>query len=104
MGTKALVVLSVCLLASGLVGVALGDDPGGHKEPKNVAAACLVTSATVSWDAVNDAHLSGYDVYRKAASDSTYTRANSALVTTTAYVVTGLSSGISYNFAVMAMY
>jgi len=87
----------------GLAGFAIAGD-AGHAEPKNVVATCFSTSALVSWGAVDDAHLSGYDVYKKVSSDSSYTNAISGLVTTTSYTVTGLSSGTTYDFAVMAMY
>ena len=103
MRSTALLGLLVCLLLAGAAGFAYADDPG-HVEPENVAAACHATWATVSWNAVTDAHLSGYDVYKKVASDPGYTKANSALVTGTTYDVTGLASGTTYNFAVMAMY
>src|SRR2546422_8980765 len=103
MGKRAVFALAVCLLALGLAGIAFGDD-AGHADPGQVSATCLTTSATVSWAAVSDNHLSGYDVYKKLASAEDYTRVNSALVTATTYVVTGLSSGTTYDFAVRAMY
>ena len=54
--------------------------------------------------AVNDAHLSGYYVYKKAASDLGYVLANSELVTTTHFTVTGLNSGTAYRFGVIARF
>jgi len=103
MRPKPLYAVAVCLFILGVAGIAIGGDQG-HEEPTNVAASCLVNSATVSWSAVNDNHLSGYDVYKKTSSETQYTRANPSLVTGTVYVVTGLSSGTTYNFAVMAMF
>jgi fibronectin type 3 domain-containing protein len=103
MGQKAVIALSVCLLGLGLAAVVSADDPA-HSEPSQVTASCSTMSASVSWDPVNDAHLSGYDIYRKASSDTEYTLANSLLITTTQFTVTGLSSGTTYNFGVVAQY
>lgn len=102
MGRKALVALSLCLLTLGLTAFVAADE--GHKEPTQVTATCSSTSALVSWAAVQDGHLSGYDVYRKVSSETEYTLANPALVTTTSYTVTGLSSGLAYDFAAIAVY
>ncbi len=91
----------VCLV---MVGVAAGEEDSGHIEPKNVSALCSTTTATVSWSAVSDNHLAGYDVYERAATEPNYSRANSALVTATEYVVAGLSPGTAYDFGVVAVY
>jgi fibronectin type 3 domain-containing protein len=103
MGQKAVIALSVCLLALGLAAIVSADDPE-HKEPKQVSAICSTTSALVSWAAVSDAHLSGYDVYQKLSSATEYSLANSLLVTSTHFTVTGLSSGTAYNLGVVARY
>jgi len=103
MGQKSVIVLAVCLLGLGLAAFVSADDPT-HDEPKQVSATCSTTSALVSWAPVSDAHLSGYDVYRKASSASEYTLANSPPVTTTQFSVTGLSSGTAYDFGVIARY
>jgi len=103
MGREALAALSVCLLALGLAGVVSGDDQI-HDEPQQVTATCTTTSALVSWAAMNNVLLSGYDVYRKDSTEAQYVRANSALVTEPQFLVTGLDSGTAYNFAVVAVY
>jgi hypothetical protein len=103
MGQKAVIALSVCLLALGLAAFVAADDPA-HEQPLQVSAVCLTTSAVVSWAAVSDAHLSGYDVYRKESAGTQYALANSLLVTTTQFTVTGLSSGTAYDFGVVARY
>ena len=103
MGPKPLYAGAVCLILLGVAGIALGADQG-HEDPLNVAASCLGNSATVSWSAVSDNHLSGYDVYRKTSGETQYTRVNPSIVTGTVYLVTGLSSGTTYNFAVMSMF
>jgi len=104
MGRKAFVALSVCLLALGLAAFVSGDGDAGHAEPRQVGSTCFSTSALVSWAAVNDGHLSGYDVYVKLSSNSVYTLANPTLVTATQYLVTGLVSTASYDFGVVAVY
>ena len=93
--------LVVCL---GLAGVVVADSSSGHVEPKDVTASCGPGSATLSWSAVMDDNLSGYDVYEKLSSGSTYTQANGQLVTGTSYVVGGLQSVTSYDFGVVAVY
>ncbi len=103
MGREAIAALSVCLLALGLAGVVSGDDQI-HDEPQQVTATCTTTSALVSWAAMNNVLLSGYDVYRKVSIEAEYIRANSVLVTGPQYLVTGLNSGTEYSFAVRAVY
>ena len=103
MGRKAVVALSVCLLALGLAAIVAGDD-NPHREPTQVAATCGTASALVSWGAVTEPDLSGYDVYSKRFSASTYIRVNPFLVTATEYVVTLLSSGTSYDFGVVSVF
>ncbi|TLZ58219.1 MAG: fibronectin type III domain-containing protein [Methanobacteriota archaeon] len=100
MGRKGVIALAVCLLGLGLAAFVAADEPS-HSEPGQVTATCS-TTASVAWAAVNDAHLSGYYVYKKAASDLGYVLANSELVTTTHFTVTGLSSGTAYRFGVIA--
>jgi len=103
MGRKGVIALAVCLLGLGLAAFVAADEPS-HSEPGQVTATCSTTTASVAWAAVNDAHVSGYDVYEKAASDPGYVLANSELVTTTHFTVTGLSSGTAYSFGVIARY
>ena len=92
-------VLVIVGLASGLA----GGDPQ-HGEPQSVGAMCGATQAEVSWAPVLDPHLEGYDVYRRADGESGYSLANQELVTSTAYLVTGLATGIAYEFRVVAVY
>ena len=103
MGAKVLSGLAACLLLLGLAGIVFAGDMN-HKEPTSVTSTCGTASATVSWAAVSDDHLSGYDVYKKLHTDVDYVRANTQLVSATTYSVTGLSSSATYDFAVMAMY
>lgn len=74
---------------------------GGESEP---ASSTNVNTATLAWDAVTDASLSGYRVYYGTA-PGTYLQSlgqglNVGNVTT--YTVTGLSSGRRYYFAATA--
>jgi len=98
---KGILALVVCLAVAG---VAVADEGMGYDKPKSVAATCSSSSAQVSWAAVVNSNLSGYNVYYKTASESTYMKANAGLVTTTEFVVMGLSSGITYDFGVTAVY
>ena len=99
MDGKHLLALVVGLLA---IGIASGDPE--HKEPQSVAASCASTSADVAWDAVEDSHLSGYDVYYRASGAPDYTKANGLPVTQTTYTVTNLSSGTPYEFRVVSVF
>jgi len=101
MNPKAFVVVLVCIVVAGL---ASAESKSGHLKPKSVAAVCSVTSAHVSWEAVMDQNLTGYDVFKKTSSETEYTKANPELVTQTQYIVFNLSSGITYNFTVTAVY
>jgi hypothetical protein len=92
-------VLVMVGLASGLA----GGDPQ-HGEPQSVAAACGATYADVWWAPVEDPHLEGYDVYERADGESGYSMANQASVTSTEYRVTGLATGVGYEFRVVAVY
>src|SRR2546428_1860118 len=103
MGQKGVLALAVCLLGLGLSAFVAADEPS-HSEPRQATATCATTTAYVSWAAVSDAHLSGYDVYKKASSDPGYVLANSEIVTTTQFTVTGLTSGTAYSFGVVARY
>ncbi len=96
-----LVALFVCLALAGSVAASSGP---GHMEPKKVAASCGTGSATVSWSAVRDSRLIGYNVFEKTSSESTYTQANADLVTKTSLLVTGLLSATVYDFGVTAVY
>lgn len=88
-------------LAAVLAPSASGEQP--HHEPSSVVADCASTSATVTWAPVPDTGLAGYDVYaRTGAAD--YAKANEVLVTGTSYTVPGLATGVTYDFAVVAVY
>jgi hypothetical protein len=93
--------LLLCVLVGGTP-FAAGSN--GHGEPKSVTASCALTSADVSWEAPGEGSPVGYDVYKKAAGETYYVKANTALVTATWYVVGQLSSGIAYGFRVTAVY
>jgi len=101
MNPKAFVVVLVCIVVAGL---ALAESQSGHLKPKSVTAVCSFTSAQVSWEAVMDGNLTGYDVFKKTFSEPEYTKANPELVTQTQYIVSNLLGGTTYNFAVTAVY
>jgi hypothetical protein len=98
---KTFVVVLACVMMAGMV---MGESETGHIRPKSVNAACSSNSAQVSWEAVLDANLTGYNIYKKAPGDPDYVKANQNLVTVTYYTVSGLVSMTLYNFAVKAVY
>jgi len=87
-----------------VLGTAMGIGDEGHEAPASASAACGASSADVSWSAVRDAHLSGYDVYERASGAPDYTKANVALVTGTGHTVSGLASATTYEFRIVAVY
>lgn len=93
--------MAVCVAVAG---VALADEGMGYSEPKSVTAVCGANSALVSWEAVNNASLSGYNVYRRVAGESVYLKANPGLLTATQFTVPNLSSPVTYDFSVTAVY
>ena len=86
------------------IGIAAADEGMGHAAPQSVTVTCATNSATVSWNAVQDPNLSGYDVYDQVTGDPQFTKANANLITGTQYTVTGLAVGTSYTFGVKAVY
>jgi len=101
MDLKGILALVVCLAVAG---IAIADEGMGYDKPKSVRATCSSDSAQVGWDAVASSNLSGYNVYYKTAGEFAYTKANTELLTTTEFVVAGLSSGVMYDFGVTAVY
>jgi len=100
MNAKGLFAVVACALVSGM---AVANDNGLEK-PKSVYSVCLTDSALVSWSPVSQWNLTGYNVFRKASSESNYTLSNPSPVTETSYAVTSLSSATMYEFRVTAMY
>ena len=101
MSRGVLLALLVCIVMAG--GVA-ADSGSGHIEPKNVIASCGSDSATVSWSVAGNSDPIGFNVFEKAAGENAYSRANSQLVTTMSYLVTGLLPATTYSFGVTAVY
>ncbi len=96
-----LVALVVCVAMAGGVAAESGS---GHATPKDVQVLCGTGSATVSWSAVSDPGLIGYNVYDRVTGGGAYGRANADPVTTTSFLVAGLLGGTSYDFGVTAVY
>ena len=72
--------------------------------PTGVAAAAGPDSATISWTRItNDIYLDGYNVYQSTASGGPYTKANSNIVSTNSFTVTGLTAGTPYFFVVTSL-
>ena len=87
-----------------IAGLALADEAKDHEIPLNVAATCAVTTATVTWDAVNNQHLSGYLVFRGISSDGPWTQLTPSPITVTTHFDSGLSSGSTYYWVTKATY
>jgi len=100
MNAKGLFVVVACVLVSGM---AVADNEG-HSRPKSVYSVCFTDSALVSWSSVSEWNLTGYNVFRKASSESNYTLSNPSPVAETSYLVTSLSSATVYEFRVTAVY
>ena len=80
-----------------------GCGSGGGGE--GVDSPAVATSATLAWDAVQATALSGYRIYYGTSPGLYFQSRGNGLTVgrdDTAYVVTGLSSGTTYYFAVTA--
>jgi len=101
MNLKVPIGLLICVL---VVGTPLAAGSDGHGEPKSVTASCALDSADVSWEVPGEGEPIGYDVFERAAGESSYTKANTVLVTAMYFVVDQLSTGAYYEFRVTAVY
>lgn len=70
--------------------------------PQNPSASPNSGSASLSWSAVGDSDLQGYNIYR-ATFGSAYTKINSTPVTSTSYTAGGLTNGTAYLFRIRAI-
>jgi len=86
------------------IGIAAADEGMGHAAPRSVTATCATNSALVTWAAIEDPNLSGYDVYYQVTGGGQFTKANADLVTAAQFTVTGLAGSTSYTFGVKAVY
>ncbi len=98
---KGFLAMVVCVAVAG---VAIADEGMGYSTPKSVTAVCAVNSADVSWEAVTEGGLSGYNVYKKASGEPDFSKVNAGLVTATLFTVPDLSRFVTYSFAVTAVY
>jgi fibronectin type 3 domain-containing protein len=58
-------------------------------------------SITLEWNALTGAN--GYNIYRSASGNGTYTKVNSSIITTTSYTNTSVSSNTNYYYRVYAV-
>ena len=70
--------------------------------PTGLTAVGGNTVVNLDWTANTEADLAGYNVYR-FVSPSTYTKVNTSLLTSPAYIATGLTNGTLYTFVVTAV-
>jgi fibronectin type 3 domain-containing protein len=59
-------------------------------------------SVTLTWKA-SPSHISGYNVYRKSASETDYHKINSSPVTTLTYIDKKVESGATYHYMVRSV-
>lgn len=71
--------------------------------PSGLAGTAGDSQVSLTWTANSEPDLAGYNVYSKPTGDPTWVKKNAALVATPSFVVTGLTNGISYDFAVTAV-
>lgn len=84
-----------------------GGGGGGDTTPP-IAPISLGSTAgdgkvTLSWAANTESDLGGYNVYRSTSSGSSYSKVNSALVTSTGYVDSTVTNGTKYFYVVRAV-
>ena len=70
--------------------------------PTGLSAIGANSSATLDWDDNSDSDLAGYNVYRRIEGGS-FSKVNSALVSTSTYADTGLTNGTEYYYVVRAV-
>ncbi|MBO8129825.1 MAG: fibronectin type III domain-containing protein [Peptococcaceae bacterium] len=72
--------------------------------PTGLAAAAGDAQVDLTWNGVSAQDLAGYNVYRAAASEGPYEKANESLIAQgTSFTVTGLTNGTTYYFRVTAV-
>ena len=97
---------SLLVLALVLLGFAPGgaDEEAGHAEPMFVEATCLDSAVRISWEAVADSHLAGYNVYLREEGNPFLVRANEELILTVHFTIPELEDAMTYEFLVEAAY
>ena len=101
MSLKTFVAVVACVMVAGM---AVADSEMGHLKPRSVVAMCNANSAQLTWDAIADANLTGYNVYERQLGEPNYLKANPLPVTVPLYSAEGLASGTAYEFVVTAEY
>jgi hypothetical protein len=71
--------------------------------PANLVAAADDAFIMLDWDDSAEADLAGYNVLRSTSSSGPYLKMNAALLTTSDFVDTGLSNGVTYHYVVTAV-
>jgi hypothetical protein len=76
------------------------------RRPAALAAELEATAVRLSWAASLDCDgnaVAGYNLYRRLSTEETYTRLNTALITSLSYTDSGLVSGVTYYYALTAV-
>lgn len=94
----------VILICMGMLLPMAGYDTAAPKAPRWLCAAPKASGEIgLSWRLDPDPNRVGYNVYRSTTSGSGYVKINSNLITTTSYVDSGLSNGMTYYYVVRAV-
>jgi fibronectin type 3 domain-containing protein len=70
--------------------------------PTNLAATSGDRQAGLNWDDNTETDLAGYNVYRSVTTNTTFSKINGSLVTSSAYTDTNLTGGETYYYMVTA--
>ena len=78
-------------------------DTAAPATPTGLTATAAATGVTLDWADNTEADLTGYDVYRSAAGNGTFTKLNASPVTSSAFVDTTTAALTSYAYRITAV-
>jgi len=70
--------------------------------PANVSAVAGNATVSITWSAVSNSDLLGYEIYRSTTAGGTYTQLNTSNITGTSYTDNSVSNGSTYYYKVSA--
>lgn len=78
-------------------------DTAAPAVPTGLAGTIGDSQVSLTWTANSEPDLAGYNAYYRMTGSPDWIKKNTSLIPTADYVVTGLSNGVSYDFAVSAV-